>query len=154
MKTIWHDDTMGPNPGEDTKLLVCGDADGDDESLFDYVLKKHPGLKNNGYSEFLALMKRGGRKRSSDISDEEYALRKIIGLPVTKTLRYMQYTPKDTYIELPVVDFWVVDQYSPGDYSLMIILESGREIRIFAPYFVQMQAPSFVEDMKKESCDL
>lgn len=83
------------------------------------------------------------------ISEEEKLLRKKLGLPVTKPLRYM-IRSQGTYVEVPVIDFWIVDQYQPsGSYSLMVMLEGGEEKRIFAPFFSEMQKPSFEADMKK-----
>lgn len=84
------------------------------------------------------------------LTEEEKELRKKLGLPVTKELRYMQHTKSGAYEEYPVTAFRIVDQYFPSEtYSLMIALEDGQEIRILAPYFAQMQKPSFVDDMEK-----
>ena len=68
------------------------------------------------------------------VSEEEKILRKKLGLPVTKPLRYMR-REKGSYTAIPVIAFRIVDQYQPsGSYSLMITLEGGEEKRIFAPF--------------------
>lgn len=75
-------------------------------------------------------------------------LRKELGLPITKDLRYMKHANGDLYDAFNVKDYEVVEQYQPsGMHSLKVILESGEEIRILAPFFAHMQKPSFVEDM-------
>lgn len=84
------------------------------------------------------------------VSKEEKERRKAIGLPVTKPLRYMKHNRNNTYTEISVLDYDIVQQYQPsGTYSLMITLETGEKIRILAPFFVQMQRPSFVKDMER-----
>ena len=84
------------------------------------------------------------------ISDEEYALRKEVGLPVTKALRYMEHTMTGEYEEIPVIAWSIADQYFPsGMHSLSVTLQGGEVIRILAPFFVHMQKPSFVNDMRK-----
>lgn len=85
-------------------------------------------------------------------TEEEKQRRRDLGLPVTKQLRYMRHLPDGSWQEILAdnYDYEIVDTYLPsGTHSLMITLETGEKIRILQPYFVQMQAPSFVEDMKK-----
>lgn len=75
-------------------------------------------------------------------------LRKELGLPITKALRYMKHVNGDSYNAIGVKDYVVVEQYQPsGTHSLTVTLETGEEIRILAPFFSHMQKPSFVEDM-------
>lgn len=83
------------------------------------------------------------------ISDNDTKeLRKELGLPITKALRYMKHTNGDTYNAIGVKEYQVVEQYQPsGTYSVRVILETGDEIKILAPFFAHMQKPSFVEDM-------
>lgn len=78
-------------------------------------------------------------------------LRKELGLPMTKALCYMKHIKRDEYVPINVLDYEIVEQYQPsGTYSLKITLDSKEEIRILAPFFAQMQKPSFVEDMIRE----
>lgn len=81
-------------------------------------------------------------------SNDTKELRKELGLPITKALRYMKHTDRDSYTEIGVKDYDVVEQYQPsGTHSLMVTLETDEKIRILAPFFAHMQKPSFVEDM-------
>ena len=80
---------------------------------------------------------------------EERARRKELGLPVTKSLRYMRKN-KGRFVEVPVRDYEIVATYQPsGATSLLLTLETGEQIRILSLYFAEMQKPSFVEDMEK-----
>lgn len=82
------------------------------------------------------------------IPESEKERRKLLKLPITKELRYMRHMPDLTYWPEKVVSYEIVDQYMPnGNYSLMITVESGEEIRIYAPYFADMQKASFTEEM-------
>ena len=75
-------------------------------------------------------------------------LRKELGLPITKALRYMKHAEGDSYNAYDVKDYVLVEQYQPsGTYSLKVTLDTDEEIRILAPFFAHMQKPSFVEDM-------
>lgn len=83
------------------------------------------------------------------VTEEEKSRRKELGLPLTKSLRYMK---KDAceYRELDVVEYREVDRYLPsGTPSLELVLETGETVRILAPFFVHMQKTSFIEDMAK-----
>ncbi len=85
------------------------------------------------------------------VSEEEYARRKKLGLPVTKTLRYMK-ARAGGYDEVPVSDYEIVEELQPsGTYVLEVTLESGERKNVLSSYFAEMQKPSFVEDMEKSS---
>ena len=82
------------------------------------------------------------------IPEDEKERRKLLKLPATKELRYMRHMPDLTYRPERVVCYEIVDQYMPnGNYSLVITVEGGEQIRIYAPYFADMQKVSFTEDM-------
>lgn len=69
------------------------------------------------------------------MKENEKELRKILGLPLTKELRYVRGD-----FMCKVIDFKIVDTYMPsGTHSLMITLEDGSQKRILAPYFAEMQ---------------
>lgn len=77
-------------------------------------------------------------------------LRRKLGLPVYKEIRYMKKLNHKAWKEVPVVAFEIVDTYMPsGTNSLLITLETGEQIRILQDYFAEMNKASFVEDMKK-----
>lgn len=86
------------------------------------------------------------------LSDEEKTLRKELQLPVTKPLRYMRRLSNLDYEEVEVSDYRIVNTYMPsGTHSLDIVLETGENVRILAPFFSHMQKPFFVEDMIKDA---
>ena len=69
------------------------------------------------------------------MNDDEKKLRKELGLPLTKDLQYVKNGKS-----YKVIDLQVVEIYQPsGTHSLMITLEDGKEIRILAPFFAEMQ---------------
>lgn len=91
------------------------------------------------------------KDKKRKLSDEEKVLRKELQLPVTKPLRYMRRLSNLDYEEVEVTSYKIVDTYMPSEtHSLEIVLETGEELRILAPFFSHMQKPSFVEDMLKE----
>lgn len=84
------------------------------------------------------------------VDDAEKERRKSLGLPVTKQLRYMTKDNSCNWEEVAVESYEIVDTYMPsGTHSLLIKLSTQEEVRILAPYFAEMQKPSFVEDMNK-----
>lgn len=92
------------------------------------------------------------KEKKFKFSDEEKQRRRDLGLPVTKQLRYMKYIEGGEWQEILVdnYDYEIVDTYMPsGTHSLMITLETGEKQRILLPYFVEMQSPLFVDDMRK-----
>lgn len=89
------------------------------------------------------------KKKRIKVSEEEKALRKELGLPVTKELRYMRRI-LGGYEELKVNEYEVADFYETM-HSLLITLSSGEKIRILAPYFAEMQKPSFERDMQEQA---
>lgn len=84
---------------------------------------------------------------------DEKLLRKELGLPVTKKLRYMKRKVSGNFLgyePIDVIDFKIIDTYMPsGTHCLEITLINGTEIRILAPFFVHMQKSSFEKDMAK-----
>lgn len=76
-------------------------------------------------------------------------LRKSLGLPIFKPLRYMK--KADTgWQEIDVINYEIVDTYQPsGTHSFVVTTVNGEKVRILQDYFVEMQKPSFVEDMNK-----
>ena len=82
------------------------------------------------------------------VNDEEKCLRKKLGLPITKELRYMRNIGCQ-YEEVKVIDFKIVDVYEPSETPpLVVSLETGESIRILSSFFAEMQKPSFEQDMK------
>ena len=74
-------------------------------------------------------------------------LRKELGLPMTKELRYYA-KEKDVWIESCVLGYEIVDTYMPsGTQSLLIELEDKSLVRILADYFVDMQKTTFLSDI-------
>lgn len=81
------------------------------------------------------------------VSEEEREIRKSLGLPVTKPLRYMQRVGGG-FEEKAVASYEIVETTPiSGTHTLLVTLEDGTQKRIFAPYFAEMQKPSFERDM-------
>lgn len=79
----------------------------------------------------------------------EKDLRKVLGLPITKKLRFMRKVA-GKYEEFGVSVFKIVDTYMPsGMHSLAVTLVDGSQERILAPFFAHMQKSSFEQDMEK-----
>ena len=86
-------------------------------------------------------------KERITLSSEERLLRKSLDLPVTKPLRYMQRV-LGGYDEIAVVAYEIVETTPiSGTPTLLVTLETGNQIRVFGPYFSEMQKPSFERDM-------
>ncbi len=80
-------------------------------------------------------------------------LRKELDLPITKSLRYMIHN-ENSYEEISVINYEVVDRYAPSmTASLIVTLSSGETKQVLAPFFAQMQKPSFIDDMSKMGDD-
>ena len=89
------------------------------------------------------------KKEKIKVSEEERLRRKDLGLPVTKALRYMLSSAKG-YVEKAVKDYEVEETLEPsGTRVLLVTLEDGEQRRVLSSYFVDMQKPSFVEDVSK-----
>lgn len=81
------------------------------------------------------------------VSEEEYARRKSLDLPVTKSLRYMRKTGAG-WEEVAVVDYEIDKVLKPSGMSVLALsLETGEVRRILSAYFSEMQKPSFERDM-------
>ena len=88
-------------------------------------------------------------KEKIKVSEEERARRKYLGLPITKSLRYIQHIVGG-FTEMAVADYDILDHTRPkGKRTVVLTLENGEERRVYEPYFADMQRPSFVDDMKK-----
>lgn len=84
------------------------------------------------------------------MKDEEKELRKELGLPIKKPLRYMEKIDVG-YKTRQVSEICVIERYKPSNTaSLEITLENEEKIRILAPFFVSMQKKSFEKDMKED----
>ena len=89
------------------------------------------------------------KKGKIKVSEEERLRRKDLGLPVTKALRYMRNTVGG-YVEKAVKDYEIEETLEPsGTRVLLVTLEDGEQRRVLSSYFVDMQKPSFVEDVSK-----
>lgn len=74
-------------------------------------------------------------------------LRKQLGLPMTKDLRYF-FRENTSWVESKVVGYEIVDTYQPsGTHSLLITLEDNTQVRILADYFADMQKTTFLSDV-------
>lgn len=74
-------------------------------------------------------------------------LRKQLGLPTTKDLRYF-YRENVSWVEVKVINYEIVDTYQPsGTHSLMITLTDNTQVRILADYFADMQKSTFLNDV-------
>ena len=74
-------------------------------------------------------------------------LRKQLGLPTTKDLRYF-YRENVSWVEAKVINYEIVDTYQPsGTCSLMITLSNNDRVRILADYFSDMQKSTFLNDI-------
>lgn len=79
----------------------------------------------------------------------EKNLRKELGLPITKALRYMKRIVGG-YESIGVTDFKIIETYEPsGTHSLEVGLANGETVRVLAPFFAHMQKSSFEKDMAK-----
>lgn len=97
-------------------------------------------IKNKGNKK---MAKQGKIK----VSEEEYARRKSLDLPVTKPLRYMRKTVTG-WEEIAVVDYEIDKVLKPSGMSVLALsLETGEVRRILSAYFSEMQKPSFERDM-------
>lgn len=77
-------------------------------------------------------------------------LRKSLGLPIFKTLRYMKKADAG-WQEIAVMNYEIIDTYQPSEtHSFVVTLVNGDKVRILQDYFIEMQKPSFVEDMNKQ----
>ena len=77
-------------------------------------------------------------------------LRKEMGLPVTKGLVYW-YKEGQCWKQCNVIDYEIVEVYQPsGSRSILLTIESGRQVRILSDYLVDMQKSSFLNDVDGE----
>jgi len=91
-------------------------------------------------SEFMSL-------NDKDTKD----LRKQLGLPTTKDLRYF-YRENVSWVETKVINYEIVDTYQPsGTHSMLITLADNTQVRILADYFADMQKTTFLSDISEKN---
>lgn len=77
-------------------------------------------------------------------------LRKLLKLPITKELRFMQHQ-RDSFIPFDVSNYQIVTWYTPSmTPSLLITLKNGNEINVLSDYFSHMQKESFESDIQHQ----
>ncbi|MGN0482810.1 MAG: hypothetical protein ACI4HI_04565 [Lachnospiraceae bacterium] len=77
-------------------------------------------------------------------------LRKLLKLPITKKLRFMQ-CQKDSFISFDVSNYQIIAWYTPSmTASLLITLNNGENVRILSDYFSHMQKESFESDIQNQ----
>lgn len=82
-----------------------------------------------------------------DATTNSENLRRLLGLPITKELRYMKKTATG-FIPFEIANYQIVKWYTDSNAaSLEITLANGCVIRILGDYFSHMQKPSFEKDM-------
>ncbi len=84
------------------------------------------------------------------LTETELDVRRFLGLPTTKDLVYYPSSREDKKI---LVDKFMVDQiFTITDPWFKLILYMGDDnVNIHHRYFVEMQSPTFISDMNKES---
>ena len=82
--------------------------------------------------------------------EDSKELRKKLELPITKDIVYWRKDGRK-WTEHKVVSYKIVDVYEPsGSCSIVVILDSGEEVRILQDYLSDMQKPTFVSDVDGE----
>lgn len=88
-------------------------------------------------------------KVTTGLTDEEKALRKLLGLPVTKDLVYYS-SARDETSKMIVDKFEVDEAYQITDPWFELLLHIGeKRVKIHHRYFAEMQNPTFISDMSK-----
>lgn len=79
---------------------------------------------------------------------EDKTIRKAIGLPLTKKLIYYP-NKRDSNSAVDILQYQIVNMFDITDrwFTIEILTESGEKVRIHSSYLVEMQKPSFIEDM-------
>lgn len=86
-----------------------------------------------------------------DATTNSENLRRLLGLPITKELRYMKRTTTG-FIPYQVANYRIVTWYTDSNAaSLEITLANGNTVRILGDYFSHMQKPSFEKDISSFS---
>lgn len=86
-----------------------------------------------------------------DATTNSENLRRLLGLPITKELRYMKRTATG-FIPYQVANYRIVTWYTDSNAaSLEITLANGNTVRILGDYFSHMQKPSFEKDISSFS---
>lgn len=88
---------------------------------------------------------------SDEISDEEKVIRRFLGLPIKKQLVYYL-DKKDKNSIIGIERYRLVEMYGNEDAwcTVEIFLKNNESVRIHSRYLVEMQKPSFIEDIKKQ----
>ncbi len=86
----------------------------------------------------------------NDATTDSKNLRRLLGLPITKELVYME-RDASGFTPYRVVSYQVVEWYNESNASLEVALANGNSFRILGDYFSHMQKPSFEKDMVADS---
>ena len=88
-------------------------------------------------------------------NDNEKLIRKAIGLPVTKQLVFYR-NRRDASSVINVERYRINTIYEITDrwFEIDIVTADGETVRIHSRYLVEMQSPSFIEDMRKSDYDV
>ncbi len=83
-----------------------------------------------------------------DATTNSENLRRLLGFPITKELRYMKRTTTGDFIPFQVENYRIVKWYTDSNAaSLEVALTNGSTVRILGDYFSHMQKPSFEKDI-------
>lgn len=147
----WADAGRVVKPGSNGRRMY---ADGASSQTFLYYLIEDTYEMQDIEAQIEAQKRKvPGPKVKIKVSEEERLLRKSLNLPVTKPLRYMQRVIGG-FEEIAVASYEIVET-SPisGTPTLLVTFESGERTRVYAPYFSEMQKPSFERDMAEGVAD-
>ncbi len=87
---------------------------------------------------------------TKDLTDEEKAFRRNLPFPITK--QYVYYKDKmDKNSIINVLKYRFIEAYETSHewFTMELLLQDNSKVIIHSGYFVEMQKPSFIEDMKK-----
>ena len=89
-------------------------------------------------------------EKSKSENESEKTFRKFIGLPITKQLIYFP-DAKSENSKVEVLEYRLLEYYTASDpwAKIEILTEEGKKVKIHSDYFVHMQKPSFIKDMKE-----
>lgn len=87
-----------------------------------------------------------------DPEKAERAVRKALGLPVTKQLVFYK-DKRNADSAVNVREYRILERHSLTElwYTLDVTLEDGSGIRIHSDHFSEMQKPGFAEDMAAQT---
>ncbi len=84
-------------------------------------------------------------------TEEEKLVRKAIGLPIKKQLIYYKNKHQPESI-VNIKSYRLIEMYNITErwYTIEITTEEGKSVRIHSGYLIEMQKPSFIEDMEEQ----